>query len=332
MILADSAARRVPGGFRPLPEDLYELMRENKASLSHAFVRGTFGEMSLGTLLESLLHYDFAVPSLRRRSFGVSFSQIVRALVEAEIVALEGLRRGLQHRPEVRRDVALWMGHWRSRWAEYAIAETVSVRPAEGVFSWWRHQPALVESTCVLDVREILRPDSSSAAAIAAEIRGGMSIDSLARQWTVRKEWRDQGGRSGWFVMREHRDLASWVLDLEVGEWKGPVRTNKGYALIQLLGRKFVGDTTQVDALLQREMDRVRLARRHAAVNRRVAELAAAQDIWIDDEGIRATSVAPVNMITRRLIGFGGRINAAPILVPQWEWVEEWRRLREQLP
>jgi len=39
-----------------------------------------------------------------------------------------------------------------------------------------------------------------------------------------------------------------------------------------------------------------------------------------------------VNMLTRRIIGFGGRINAAPFLVPQCEWVEEWKKMREQVP
>ena len=49
-------------------------------------------------------------------------------------------------------------------------------------------------------------------------------------------------------------------------------------------------------------------------------------------ERVAATDVANVNMLTRRIIGFGGRINAAPFLVPQCEWVEVWKKMREQVP
>jgi hypothetical protein len=37
-----------------------------------------------------------------------------------------------------------------------------------------------------------------------------------------------------------------------------------------------------------------------------------------------------INMFTLRMIGFGGKMNAAPLLVPQWQWVGEWKRMKRQ--
>jgi hypothetical protein len=332
MMLEDTLARSVPGGWRPMPEDVYRLMRERSEALTRSFVRGSFGEVPLGVFLESLLHYDFVIPSLRPASFAVSFAHIVRTVVEAEVVALEAYRRGLQHRAEVRRDIALWMAHWRARWAEYAIAETVSIRKADAVFSLWRYHTSLAENSCVLDVREILRPDSISSERIAQELRRGAPFDSLARQWSTHAAWRSNGGRSGRFRFREHPDVASRVMDLEIGEWKGPVRTSGGFSLIQLLERSWDSSRETVDSLLEREARRVRLARQQAAVDAAVADLASQRRVWIDEDRIKGVEIQPVNMITRRIIGFGGRINAAPVLSPNWGWVDRWKQGRVAVP
>jgi hypothetical protein len=119
---------------------------------------------------------------------------------------------------------------------------------------------------------------------------------------------------------------------LKVGEIRGPVRLTEGFAILQLLGRRFVADSAKIDSLLAREADRLRSARRQTVLNQIIAREALAQDVEIYYERIDALDVSDVNMFTRRIIGFGGRINAAPFLLPRWEWVKEWDRLRRQVP
>jgi hypothetical protein len=121
-------------------------------------------------------------------------------------------------------------------------------------------------------------------------------------------------------------------MDLEIGEWKGPVRTSGGFSLIQLLERSWDSSRETVDSLLEREARRVRLARQQAAVDAAVADLASQRRVWIDEDRIKGVEIQPVNMITRRIIGFGGRINAAPVLSPNWGWVDRWKQGRVAVP
>jgi len=37
-------------------------------------------------------------------------------------------------------------------------------------------------------------------------------------------------------------------------------------------------------------------------------------------------------MLTRRYLGFGGGMLAAPALTPLWDWVPQWRAARRPLP
>jgi hypothetical protein len=258
--------------------------------------------------------------------------EILRAVVEAEIVAQEGIRQGLQYDTQVLRDVALWMNYWTSHWMEFAVTDTVKTREDEALFSLWRREKALVESTYSVQVQEILRPDSTSAAQALKELLQGADMDSLARRMTIRNEWRDRGGRSEWLRCDQYPEMTSRTMTVAIGETRGPFLMREGYAVLRLVGRRCDGSKELLDSLLRRERKRVRIMHQQRAIDRHVAQLALRHSVEIFSERISKADVPDVNMLTRRLIGFGGRINAAPILVPQWRWVEEWKQALRQLP
>jgi len=326
----DTSARSVPGGYRYLPEDAYRLLNEFHTVRDTPVVRGSFGVLRLGEFLESLLHYDFVIPSLKPRSFAVAFFDILRGMTEAEILAQEGLRRGYQYNADVQREVSIWSDYWRSRSAEFNVVDTVTIQPWESSWSMWRNNSAAVESTCFLSVQEILRSDSASAATIAAMLHNGAEMDSLARVYSIRTEWRMNGGKSGWFSCRDRWELTGHIMMMSEGELKGPMKLSEGYSVVRLLGRKFVGDGA--DSLLRLEGRRVRVEHQQASLNRYLAQTALAHDVRIFYDRISHADVQNVDMFTRRLIGFGGKINAAPLLIPQWEWVGEWKQMLSKVP
>jgi hypothetical protein len=324
----DTIARQVPGGFRYVSEDVSRMLREFRSQLELPLVHGSFGTFSVGEFLVNLFYYDYTISSVRPRQFSISFFQVLRAMTEAEIIAQEGLRRGFQYKAEVLRDVAKWMDYWKSRSEEAAYTETVMVREWEPTYSLWKYNAAVVESTCVLSVQEILRPDSSSASALLQLINDGANMDSLARAHSLRAEWRVANGRSGWFRFRDRREIASELMMLDVGEMKGPLILHEGYSIVRLLGRRFDADSVMIDSLLTREYRRVRMSHQQAALSRAVARLALVRKVEIYYDRIKAVDLSNVNMFTRRIIGFGGRMNAAPVLIPQWQWIEEWKKMR----
>lgn len=331
-ILRDTAARSVPAGFRYIPTDINDLMTAFRSRLDSPFVSGTFGSMTLGRFLEHLFYYDFSAPSLRPERFTASFLQMVRAIVEGEMASAEAERRGLQYDPEVRRDMAVWNGHTRSRVAEYLMADTVRGEEWEPYWSLWRRAPALVERHLQISVQEVLVTDSSDARRIELALRGGAAMDSVARERTLRTGWRKEGGRSGWFPFAKYPALAAKTMMVSAGTLSPPVRLPEGFSLFRVLGRRFDGDTLMLDSLLQRERLRTDTQRRSAAVTAAVAAKALNRRVEFYDDRIDRAEVPDIAMVTRRIIGFGGRLNAAPELYPQWQWVERWKRMKEMNP
>ncbi len=328
LMRADTLSRQVPRGFRYMPEDIYRLLSEFRSRVDSPVVRGSFGCLSLGEFLQNLLQYDFTIPSLRPPSFTVSFFEMLRTMTEAEMIAQEGFRRGFERGAEVERDVSTWMDYWKSRFAEFALTDTVTYADWEPYWSLWRNNPALVESTCVFSVQEILRPDSLSASNLIHLLQQGNNMDSLARASSIRLAWQRYDGRSGWIRFGDNRPLASKLLMMNVGEMKGPLKLPEGYSVVKLLDRTFKANAVLLDSLWKRECVRMRTAHRQAVVNQSIAKAALQNRVEIDYDRIRKAEVSDVNSMTRRLIGFGGRINAAPLLVPQWQWVNEWKRMK----
>ena len=87
-----------------------------------------------------------------------------------------------------------------------------------------------------------------------------------------------------------------------------------------------------VREMFRLEGRRVRVAHQQAVLNRHLAQMAFGHNVRIFYDRIPHVDVENVDMFTRRLLGFGGKINAAPILIPQWEWVEEWKNMQKKVP
>lgn len=73
-------------------------------------------------------------------------------------------------------------------------------------------------------------------------------------------------------------------------------------------------------------------AERREAAARYVAGLAQHGRVEFNYVAARSVSIAPVSMLTRRYLGFGGGMLAAPALTPLWDWVPQWRAARRPLP
>lgn len=330
IILLDTVARQVEGGFRFAPGDIFQLQDEFVADLRDSLVTGSFGALPLGDFLESLYYYDFHFPSLRPAHFAASFMQLIRAITEAELIAEAGYRKGLQHSKEVQRDLSTWTDYWKAREVMYSRADTVQVSDAQVYMSLWRRHIAQTANALELNVREIYHSNEDTIRMLRAEAMRKGSLESLAHRFWRDRTWGERG-ESGFFRLGDDEELGGQALKLEIGEIGPPFRNGNGFSVLQLLGRRWRADSSAIDSLLANERRYVRFRLQQAAVNRLVARLAAEQRVAIKYDRLASIPVQNVNFITRRKIGFGGRINAAPLLVPMWEWVGAWKRLQQNL-
>jgi len=107
----------------------------------------------------------------------------------------------------------------------------------------------------------------------------------------------------------------------------GPVKVAEGYSLFRVLAKRKTGahGYPDADTALFNMKNNPTEAKRNRTMSGYVAGLAKQYTIDIKYEKLKAVKIQPVNMFTRRNIGFGGVVTAAPVLTPNWEWVKDYR-------
>jgi len=124
------------------------------------------------------------------------------------------------------------------------------------------------------------------------------------------------------------------ALDVSAGTLVGPVKVSEGYSLFTVLGqRRAPGDTTFAFDSLKTVM---RAGVQEGAIQRRlngfVASSASRYGVKLRYDRLAKTDIPPVNMVTKRMLGFGGSILAVPSLYPLWLWTRETRGAEEYFP
>ena len=302
------------------------LLERLGATLDRPLVRMSDGDMTLGDCIGTMRFYPFTLHARARRDFAAELSARLKEMVEGEQMTREALRRGLANDPEVVGEVDRWTTAWLAELMLERAASSPAASRDEAIRWLAREQPERARDLFEVDVAEVLSETRARALLERARLEAGANLDSLASRETRRMEWSARGGRSGFFGVAAHPRLGMTAL-LSAGDTLiGPVPLPEGYSVFRVLARRVRPDSADAAApLIRNALGRATAAKRADALAQAIAALAARSRLRIDYAALRNTPIVPANMVTKRMIGFGGGMMAAPMLVPLWSWVGYWR-------
>ena len=332
IMVATREERAVPGGFALRPEDVDVLRVRLAPWLGRPLVKLPEKPLRLGDAIQDLRLYSWIFRSLERRRFALELNAHLKDLVAGELMAREGMRRHLDRNAEVQRDLAMWSAAWRANLLLMRVAAGPDAPEDDGFRRFATFEPERALRASEVDLEEILSRSEPQAREIRAQLESGARFDSLARRATTRSEWRDRGGRSGFFRASLHPELGRAALRAPLDSLRGPLALNEGYSLFRVRGKRIAGDSVEARALLDQSRDAVTMARRSERVARYIASLAGKTDVEFNYAALRGVEIFSGNMVTKRTLGFGGGMLAAPSLTPLWDWVPIWRSERATVP
>ena len=322
VLASDSLRYRTPAGYR-FDRGVDAAMDSLAGHLRDVLVDLPGGAMTIGEVLEGYRTYESVFPTLEAADFLRRMNASVRDIAGRELLAREAYRQGLDRAEEVRHDVELWATYWRARALMEKLTGDLQVSN-DDVLRALEDRVGIIGRDYEINVREILTDSLREALACMEKIVAGGDMGEIARRFSRRTAWAARGGESGYFPLADHPGLGIRALDALPGALVGPVRLPEGYSIFTLLGQRRVpGDTTFAFDSLKTV---IRSALQDAAVRRRlngfVASSAGRYGVKFHYDRLAAADIPPVNMVTRRLLGFGGSILAVPSLYPLWEWTE----------
>ena len=320
------------GGYMITSEMVDVLIDRLKPYLDTTFVTVTGGNMTLGELLEMFRYENFISKSLEGFSFKKELNEEVKHLVGNELLAREGRKQLLQYSEPVQRDLKLWTNYWAARQLYYSVRDSVKVTN-EDVIEHLLKTKEFFGRYYEVNVREVLTYTQEDANRIINELRRGKNLSDMVPQYSIRAEWVNNAGESGFFNILQHPEIGFRALLADTGTLIGPVKLEEGFSLFTVLGKRRTKEAiVDFDTLYQNIRNRLLLEKRKQAVNRFIANLAREQQISIDYRKVKMIKPSTIPMFSQRFMGFGGMMTAVPLLMQLWDWMKEYEQLAKTIP
>lgn len=316
-----------------LTSDLVDLMMERlKPFLRSTFVTIADGDLTLAQVLEMLRYVDFTSAASEGEAFELDLNSAIKDAVARELLVRKGRQQGLQNTRAVRADLELWTDYWSARTLYYRVRDSIVVSDDEIIRHLIKNRDVFGHSYQV-NVREVLVASLSDVARILDELKQGITLEEIARRASLRPEWAKRGGESGYFDVAEHAEIGFAALVADTSMLVGPVKLSEGISLFRVLGKRSTKQAlSTIDSLKANTRQRLLTEKRKEALDRFVAEQARDQRVTINQDRLKQVQYSRIPMFTRRFIGFGGRMAAAPLLIQMWDWVRQFQQPPSILP
>jgi parvulin-like peptidyl-prolyl isomerase len=158
------------------------------------------------------------------------------------------------------------------------------------------------------------------------ELETGKDIIELAVDYSTKNDGLVSAGESGFKPITHFREISSVLNQMKIGEIYGPMRVAEGYSIFKLIDVRedssFDAESfDQIKKELGNELKHIKMKK---SINEFIAKLAKQNNVVVKTELINKIPSTNHNSVVFKLLGFGGKITAVPIISPNSEWVKSW--------
>lgn len=248
-----------------------------------------------------------------------------RSMIERELLAREGIKRGYLSLPEVQSDINTWTDNYLFQMLQNKFLDSVTVRDAE-VYELYRERNREEKYPREINIREILVNNDSLAYSLRKRIDEGEDFKQLAKKYTQRETTKNTGGEFGFFPPAEHNEIGKIASGMKIGQVYGPLKIKEGYSIFKLIGKR---DTVTIPpkpfSNFKEEYTRELLHQKaKVKVDNYTVGLALKFGVGVDFDLFNSIDVTSINSFGIRRLGFGGKLTAVPLLAPNADWVQPW--------
>jgi parvulin-like peptidyl-prolyl isomerase len=173
-----------------------------------------------------------------------------------------------------------------------------------------------------VNVVEILMRDPETAGIVLDELEAGKDIKELANVYSINKEKIE----SGFEPITYFKEIGSVLDQMKIGEIFGPMKVSEGYSIFKLVDvREDSSFSSESFDQMKNELAKeLRYIKAKQSINQFIAKFAKQNNIIINKELINTIPATAHNSVVFKLLGFGGKLTAVPLITPNSEWAEIW--------
>jgi parvulin-like peptidyl-prolyl isomerase len=250
-----------------------------------------------------------------------------RQIIERELLAREGFKRGYNSLPEVQRDVNMWTDNYLFQVLQSKFLDSVSVSDEE-VHAYYKQLNKEEKYPLLFNIIEILTDSLEIIDIILQEIQDGKDFKELAKQYTKREWAKKNSGEFGFFPSSQFDEIGRIAATMKIGEIYGPFKVPEGYSIFKLIDKRdSVTATSQPYEKVKDEYKRELLfLKGKLRMDSYTVDLAIKYGVGIDFDVLESIQVTNISSFALKKLGFGGKITAVPIVAPNVDWVQPWQK------
>lgn len=243
-----------------------------------------------------------------------------RKMIEHELLAAEGFKRGLDKLPSVQKDIRMWRDN-------YLFRLLLNKKRDEIDKEFSSSENLITKSNEVLELK-VLMIETSSLEFIEYLFNTISKIPSLKNIVEANPELMGEVKltETDWKNPSVFGISAQNLTELEPGEILGPVSKENGFVVYQLIDKRIVDEGNKQQNNLEIEM----------AKNEKLLEytvnLANYYNLEVNYELFDSMKLSNINSIIFRYIGFGGKMTAVPLVSPFSDWRMLWENSKKPQP
>ncbi len=318
------------GGFYYLDEAIImKILNEFGETANNNLVHIKKHPISLKEYLYSLLVYPFYVKDPSFRSTAYNLMRNLNKYIQYKFLTEEGFKQGLQNLPDLKEDVRIWHDDYLAKMLKNSFRDSIHVSEEE-LKNYYKESK---ESEQV-NILEILNNNLEVIETVFKELKAGKKFRYLAREYTQRTWTKNKDGEFGYFPVSDFGEIGKIASKMKINQIYGPIKTDSGYSVIKLIGRKF--DTVKTPE----KFDSIKTQLKYSLLGKKfnekffkyIAKLSEKYKYSINEKALKKLEVLDIPMFTYKYIGFGGRIAAIPFLGPWYKWTKYIKTQQKLLP
>jgi parvulin-like peptidyl-prolyl isomerase len=253
-------------------------------------------------------------------------------LVQQELLAEEGLTQHLDERASVKKELDIWRQQMLAKFAETNLQQTVQISDQE-IFQYYAKTEPDFQYPKV-QIRELHTRDLKTMEEVLQEMQSGISFEGLIRRRSSDESSAQEGGLTEAFPIDTRIPLGVVAWRMKIGERQGPIHIKDEYVYFELVKKEFPQGFTDsaFSSLFQKKTAYARSLKQKKTLDKFIAQSAQERGYSVYADRLKMLRVSAVPMMTYRILGFGGRMFAAPFVTPQVDWLEEENSENVPLP
>ncbi len=301
----------------------------SEESLNSTFIKLPGGAIPLKNFSNYLRFENISVDSIDYQNVLDILNGKTRKFIEYKILANEGYKYGLEKTAEVQKQFNMWKQNYFYQlvMTEFADSSTVTDDEIKTYYNQLNKGKFKVKEVNVI---EVLVRDPEAAEKVINELGAGRDIKEL----TYAVSNKNDELESGFKPITYFKEIGPILNQMKIGEIYGPMKVADGYSIFKLIDVR--EDSSVNEASFDQTKKELENELRHLkmknSINKFIAKLAKQSSITINNELLNSIRSINHNSVVFKLLGFGGKITAVPLIAPNSEWVEDWLNSLKVMP